>query len=340
MTGGARRTTHANSPLSHEGRRRLIERCRERPISHVAAEMGISRATASKWVNRHRKFGDIGLLDRSSAPRRSPTATAGHVVEAIERMRRDDKWSAARITFELEQDGVHISRRSVSRILLSLQLNRRRFIDPTGASNREPQQIVARHPGHMVHLDVKKVGRIPDGGGWRVHGRGSQQDRAVARTKKRGTRPGYVYLHSAIDGYSRLAYTEAHENEQAVTAVAFLARAREWFAAHGITHIERIVTDNGACYCSKAFAASVDGSRHQRITPYTPRHNGKIERYNRILAEEFLYARTWTSEDDRRVAIDVWNIHYNYHRPHGAADGQPPATLVPIRVTNVLASYS
>ncbi len=192
----------------------------------------------------------------------------------------------------------------------------------------------------MVHIDVKKVGRIPDGGGWRVHGKNSAQARAVARAKTRGTRTGYVYLHPAIDGYSRLAYTEALPNEQVVTAVAFFNRARAWFAAHGITHIERIVTDNGPCYIAAAFAAALEGSRHQRITPYTPKHNGKIERYNRILAEEFLYARTWTSEDERRAAIEVWNPHYNYHRPHGTADGQPPASLVPVRVDNVLAKYS
>ncbi len=137
-----------------------------------------------------------------------------------------------------------------------------------------------------------------------------------------------------------MAYTEALPNEQAVTAVAFLNRVRAWFAAHGITHIERVVTDNGPCYTAAAFAAALEGSRHQRITPYTPKHNGKIERYNRILAEEFLYARTWTSEDERRAAIEVWNLHYNYHRPHGAADGQPPASLVPVRVDNMLASYS
>ncbi|MEC8761152.1 MAG: IS481 family transposase [Actinomycetota bacterium] len=332
--------THRNSPLSVEGRRRLVERCKTRPIAHVAAEMGISRATASKWVHRHREFGEVGLLDRSSTPKQSPTAAPNVVVREVERMRREHKWSAARITFELEQVGIQISRRTVSRILTDLQLNRRRFIDPTGESNREARKIVARCPGHMVHLDVKKVGRIPDGGGWRAHGKDSPEARAVARTKTRGTRAGYVYLHSAIDGYSRLAYTEALPNEQAATAVAFLARARAWFAAHGITHIERIVTDNGSCYRASAFADAPAGSRHQRITPYTPRHNGKIERYNRILAEEFLYARTWTSEDERANALERWNLHYNYHRPHGAADGQPPATLVPIRVNNLLASYT
>lgn len=187
---------------------------------------------------------------------------------------------------------------------------------------------------------VKKVGRITDGGGWRAHGRGSDEAKAAERIKTRTKRRGYVYLHSAIDGYSRLAYTEALPDEKAVTAVAFMHRARVWFAAHGITRIERIVTDNGACYRADAFARALLGSRHQRITPYTPRHNGKVERYNRIISEEFLYARTWTSEEQRREALGVWNIHYNYHRPHGAADGQPPASRLRQGVTNVMTSYT
>lgn len=332
--------THRNAPLSFEGRRRLIERCRTRPIAHVAADMGISRACASKWVNRYRRHGELGLLDRPSTPRRQPTATPAEVVARIETLRRSHKWSASRIAFELESEGITISRRTVTRHLAALGLNRRRSIDLDGDSNRAPRKITARRLGHMVHLDVKKVGRIPDGGGWRAHGKDSPQARAVARTKTRGLKTGYVYLHSAIDGYSRLAYTEALADEKAATAVGFLARARDWFASHGITHIERIVTDNGACYRAAAFAAALDGSRHQRITPYTPRHNGKIERYNRILADEFLYVRTWTSEAQRSAALDVWNLHYNYHRPHGAADLQPPATLVPLRVHNVLASYN
>jgi integrase-like protein len=150
-------------------------------------------------------------------------------------------------------------------------------------------------------------GSIPDGGGWRAHGRDSAEARAVGRTKERGTRTGYIYLHSAIDGHTRLAYTEALENEQAATAIAFLGRAREWFAKHGITKIERIITDNGACYRAQAFAAALDGSQHRRTKPYTPKHNGKVERYNRILAEEFLSARTWNSETERVNALATWN---------------------------------
>ena len=302
--------------------------------------MGISRATASKWVSRYKRFGDIGLLDRSSTPRCQPSATDSATIVQVESMRRQHKWSAARIEFELTREGIAISRRTVSRVLLQLGLNRRRFIDPNGESNREPQRIVAERPGHMVHVDVKKVGRISDGGGWRVHGRDSPQARAVERTKKRGSRSGYAYLHSAVDGHTRLAYSEALDDEQGTTAAGFLERTKTWFAAHGITAIERVVTDNGACYRSKVFAEAVLPARHQRITPFTPRHNGKVERYNRILAEEFLYARTWRSEQERADGLVLWNLHYNYHRPHGAHDGQPPASAAPSAVKNVLASYS
>lgn len=149
-----------------------------------------------------------------------------------------------------------------------------------------------------------------------------------------------VYLHSAVDGYSRLAYTEALPDEKATTAIGFMHRSRAWFAAHGITRIERIVTDNGACYRADAFARAMLGARHQRINPYTPRHNGKVERYNRILAEEFLYAHAWTSEQERANALGIWNIHYNYHRPHSAAGGQPPASRLTTGVTNLMASYT
>ncbi|MFJ2022149.1 IS481 family transposase [Streptomyces nodosus] len=332
--------THANAPLSVEGRRRLVKHCRTRPIAHIAAEMGISRATASKWVNRYRHHGELGLHDRSSTPHRQPTATAPDMVARIEKMRRTHKWSAARIAHELAADGTQVSRRTISRHLADLGLNTRRFIDPSGDTNREPQKITARRPGHMVHVDVKKVGRIPDGGGWRIHGRGSAKAKNAERSKRKSKRGGYVYLHSAIDGYSRLAYTEALPDEKAATAIAFMHRARAWFTAHGITHIERIVTDNGACYRADAFAWALLGTQHQRITPYTPRHNGKVERYNRIISEEFLYARTWTSEDQRREALAVWNIHYNYHRPHSTANGQPPASRPREGVSNVVASYN
>jgi transposase InsO family protein len=331
---------HRNAPLSVEGRRRLVQRCQTRPIAHVAVEMGISRQCASKWVNRWRRHGEAGLADRPSIPHQQPSATAAEVVNRIEQLRRDRKYSARRIATELAANGIAISVRTVGRHLRHLGLNRRRFLDPTGASNRQPRRIIARWPGHMVHLDVKKTGQIPDGGGWRVHGKGSDQDKLARRGKPRRGRARYTYLHSAIDGYSRLAYTEALPDEKARTAIGFVHRARAFFLHHGITHIHRLVTDNGACYRAYDFATVLRGARHQRITPYTPRHNGKVERYNRILAEEFLYARVWTSEQHRTAALSVWNVHYNYHRPHTTAGDQPPASRLDTGVTNVMASYS
>ena len=150
-----------------------------------------------------------------------------------------------------------------------------------------------------------------------------------------------MYLHSAIDGFSRLAYTEPLPDEKGATETAFLARAKVWFAAHGITRITRVVTDNRSAYRSAGFARAVaHAGRHQRTRPFTPKHNGKVERYQRILAEELLYAREYGSEDQRSAAIAVWNIHYNYHRPHSAAGGKPPATRLHTGVTNVRPSYT
>ena len=181
--------SHRNAPLSYEGRLRLVQRCQRRPIAHVAAEMGICGACASKWVNRWRRHGELGLHDRSSTPHHSPNATPAWVIERIEAWRREKKWSAQRITHELAGLGFAIHRRSVTRQLARLGLGQRRFLDPNGQSNRTPGKITARWPGHMVHLDVKKVGRIPDGGGWRIHGRDSDQRRAVDRAKDRRSQP-------------------------------------------------------------------------------------------------------------------------------------------------------
>ena len=331
--------SHGNAPLTPAGRLRLVQRCQRRPIAHVAAEAGVSRQCLSKWVGRYRVHGETGLVDRSSAPGRHPGQVATEVVAEIERLRRTRKLSARLIAVELAEQGRPVSVATVGRWLVRLGLNRRRWLDVDGEPLRQPGKIVARYRGHMVHVDVKKVGRIPDGGGWRIHGRDSAQHRAAGRAKTTGARAGYVYLHSAVDGYSRLAYTEHLPDETAATAIAFWARARAWFAAHGITTITRVVTDNGSAYRSAAFARAVShAGRHQRTRPFTPKHNGKVERYQRILAEELLYARPFTSEADRARAIEVWNIHYNYHRPHTAAGDQPPAHRLD-GVTNVSRSY-
>ncbi|BAD56910.1 putative transposase [Nocardia farcinica IFM 10152] len=259
---------HRNAPLSIEGRRRLVQRCQHRPIAHVAAEMGISRQCASKWVNRWRRYGDLGLA------------------------------------FELHDEGTVIAVRTVTHQLAHLGLNRRRFLDPTGENNRAPRRIIARWPGHMVHVDEGRPHPRQRwvAGPWRRL-RASQSRR---QSQQRGAKAGYVYLHSVVDGYSRLAYTQAPDDEKADTAIRFMHRARAFLAAHGIGHIHRIVTDNGSCYRAHDFVKVLRGTRHQRIRPYTPRRNGKVERYQRILAEEFLDARTWTSKLQRSEALKVW----------------------------------
>lgn len=333
---------HANAPLTPEGRQRLVTRVLDddRPISHVATEAGIARSTLTKWVARYRADGPEGLGDRSSAPVERPTRVSLEVLELIDRWRRDHKWSARRIHLELTERGHHCCMRTVSRWLKRLGISRRRDLDPTGENNRTVGKITARFPGHMLHLDVKKVGKIPDGGGWWAHGRGSSKALASKRAHKQ--RVGYTYLHSAVDGYSRLAYTEALEDETAQATIGFFARARAYFAAHGITRLIRVVTDNGANYRAARFVAAVQShaSRHQRTRAYTPRHNGKVERYQRLLSEECLYARVYDSEQARRKAIGVWVHHYNYHRPHTACADQPPASRVHERVDNVMTSYN
>ena len=341
--------SHDNAPLTPEGRLRLIRRIQNgRPLAHVAAEAGVSRACLSKWHQRYQHQGEDGLHDRSSRPQASPDTTPDWVVELIETWRREHKWAASRIAVELEHEhGFGIHPRTVGRWFKHLSINRRRHLDPGGESNRQPGTITATAPGAMVHLDVKKAGRIPEGGGWFAHGRDSEAARAASRSKSAAKKQGhkiggYTYLYSAVDGYTRLAYTEVMQDEKAATAVEFLNKARAFFAAEGITRLGRVVTDNGVNFAAGDFTQAVNnlGGIHQRIRPYTPRHNGKVERYQRILAEECLYARTYDSESARGEAMKVWVQHYNHHRPHSAADGQAPASLVPGRVTNVLPSYT
>ncbi|MFX4288413.1 IS481 family transposase [Janibacter sp. G349] len=312
--------------------------------AHIAAEAGLSRQCLSKWVARYREHGVEGLHDRSSRPGFSPTATSQDVVDRIIEL-RTRKWSARRIHLALTQEGAPVAVCTIARILRREGLNRLRDLDVDGQPlwAQPAGKITACYPGHMIHLDVKKVGRIPAGGGWWAHGRGSQADRDRGlRGHNRGSKVGYTYIHSAVDGFTRLAYTESHDDETAATAIAFLARARVFFAAHGINRITRIVTDNGSCYRAGAFNRSVlsFASRHKRIKPYTPKHNGKVERYQQTMAREALYAAAYQSEEERRQQLQIWLTHYNYHRPHSATGDQPPASRAKNRVTKVMPSYT
>jgi transposase InsO family protein len=205
-----------------------------------------------------------------------------------------------------------------------------RLADLDRATGQNIRRVVRRYerdrPGELVHVDIKKLGNIPDGGGHKVLGRAAgRRNRSTAATKT-----GYSYLHNAVDDHSRLAYTEILTDERGDTAAGFWARATAWFADHGIPVIERVLTDNGACYRSHAFAAALaaTGTVHKRTRPYRPQTNGKVERFNRTLLDEWAYAHLYRSETERRAALPAWLHHYNHHRHHTALGG-PPANRVP-----------
>ncbi|MET8572621.1 IS481 family transposase [Streptomyces sp. NPDC004783] len=317
--------SHRNARLTVHGRRLLIERvCSGRPVAHVAAEMGISRATAHKWLSRWRTEGEAGLHDRSSRPHRVPHRTAATVEERVCRLRQERKLGPARLGPILG-----LSASTVHRILARHRLNRLAFLDrPTG-------QVIRRYersrPGELLHVDVKKLGRIPDGGGWRVHGRAACPDR------RRTT--GFDYIHSAVDDHSRLAYSEVHPDEKATTCAAFLTRAAAFFATCGIDRVERVLTDNAWPY-RKSFAwrqALADLGATGKLTRiYRPQTNGKVERFNRTLLDEWAYLRPYTSNDERTAALADFLHTYNHHRSHTALGGHPPIS----RVNNASGQYN
>ena len=248
---------HRNAKLTPAGRRLLVDRIASgRPVAHVAAEMGVARQTAHRWWRRFVAEGESGLQDRSCRPRRSPRRTPRALERRIERLRRRQKLGPVRIGYRL---GLAAS--TVYRVLCRLGLQRLSWLDrPTGRVIRRYEHP---HPGDLLHMDIKKLGRIPPGGGWRAHGRG----RAGARQ-----RVGYAYIHSAVDDHSRLAYSEVLADERAVTVVAFWRRALAWFADRGVT-AQAVLTDNGSAYRSADFARAclAAGIRHRRTHPTGPR---------------------------------------------------------------------
>ena len=327
--------SHPNAPLTPAGRRRLCERIDGgRPIAHVAVEAGVSRRCVAKWYARWQHAGLDGLIDRSSAPNRTPGRTPTDIEDLIEALRRSTKYGPARLAAELQRrHAITVAPATIHRILVRRGISRLRDIDPpTGEQLREVVRFEHDAPGSMIHVDVKKLGRIPAGGGWRIHGRGTDAHRASKRIGPRTGRVGYTYLHSAVDDHSRLAYTEALDDEKGNTAADFWRRAARFFAEHGITTIRRALTDNGACYRSRAWAAAVGetGTEHRRTRPYTPRTNGKVERFNGTLAREWAYIREYSSEEQRRQALTDFLNHYNHDRPHASLGHKPPASRVPL----------
>lgn len=302
---------HAKAPLTPEGRRRLCERIEGGwTIAGAAESMGISRQTAHKWWQRYLEAGEAGLEDRSSRPRSCPRRLDPKVERRIVEARRKRRVGPARLGPQL---GVPAS--TVHRVLQRHGVSRLANLDRTsGATIR---RIETSRPGELVHLDVKKLGKIPPGGGWRAHGR--------AQTSKSAKIPrGHIYVHSAVDAYSRLAYSEVLENETGASAAGFWRRAQAFFATYGIT-VERVLTDNGACYRSRELAKVLAEQliAHTRTRPYHPQTNGKVERYNRTLRDEWAFAKPYRSERARTRALDAWLHLYNHHRHHTAIGGPP-----------------
>jgi len=297
---------YRNAPLTPEGRRRLCERVDTgRPVCHVAAEAGVARQTLSKWHARWRESGPAGLLDRPCRPYRSPNQTDPQIEDLIEWLRRGSKLGPVMLSGALAEFGITLSASTIHRVLVRRGISRLRDLDITGEQLRSPvRRYEYAVAGDMIHIDVKKLGRIPDGGGWRRHGKGTDEHRASMRQP----RPGYAFLHTAIDDCSRLAYAEEHPDEKGSTAASFWTRAVAFFAAHGIDDITRVLTDNGPAYRSHHFNTAVASTRtrHRYTRPYRPQTNGKIERFHRTLAKEWAYQQPWNSNSERRDQLPVF----------------------------------
>jgi transposase InsO family protein len=318
--------SHANARLTVHGRLLLVRRVRQdgRPAAHVARELGISRQCAYRWVRRFDAEGLAGLADRSSRPhrmpRRTPAAAEAAVIAARRRLRQGPAFLA----------GVTgVPARTISRILARHGEPLLADCDPlTGQVIRASKATAVRYerdrPGELVHVDVKKLGKIPAGGGWRANGRPGSKTHA-ART----ARIGYDYVHAAVDDCSRLAYAEILPDEKGPTAAGFLTRAAAHFAAAGIPAIDRVITDNAFAYRhSAAFrdAVAALGARQTFIRPHCPWQNGKVERFNRTLATEWAYRQPFTSNTERAAALQPWLECYNTTRPHTALGGLPPTS--------------
>jgi transposase InsO family protein len=310
---------HPNASLTPIGRRRMV-RCvlEDRwTIEATAERFQVDAKTVRKWRDRFVAEGDAGLFDRSSRPRSCPRTTSTTKQESVLELRRRHRWGAAHIAHE-----TGLAASTVQTILTRAGVGR---LDHGDRATAPIIRYERDRPGELVHVDVKKLAKIPDGGGWKVKGRAKRIENGKAG------RPsgGYRYLHSAIDDRTRLVYSEILDNEQAITAVGFWTRAVAFFRGHGIT-IERVITDNGSCYRSSNWrdACAVNGITPKRTRPYRPQPNGKIERFHRILLEEWAYLRPWTSEEERTIAYRGFCHFYNYHRSHGSLSWSTPAAVL------------
>lgn len=332
--------THANAPLTPLGRRRLAELIVNQrwAVRRAAERFQVSPATAARWAARYRA--GEPMTDRSSRPRTCPTRCSRRLERRIIKLRYARRWGPHRISYHLG-----VPRSTVGRVLARYRMPLLAHLDrATGLPVRKPTPVryEAAAPGDLVHVDIKKLGKIPDGGGWRAFGRDSDQHRrsgaAADRAARQGASPsrGYVFLHHAVDDYTRLAYSEQLGDERKETAAGFWLRAKDYFAEAGIS-VRAVMTDNGSCYRSDHFAAALgEGVKHRRTRPYRPQTNGKVERFNRTLTAEWAYAKVYLSDEARAATYADWLHFYNHHRPHTGIGGLTPADRVP----NVTGNYS
>jgi len=308
---------HGNAPLTETGRLRLARCVVEDgwPLRRAAERFQVSPTTARRWAGRYRAQGEAGMADRSSRPHHSPRRTPTRTERRIIKVRVLRRWGPARIAYLLG-----LNPATVHRVLTRYRLARLAHLDR--ATGRAIRRYEYAAPGDLVHVDIKKLGNIPDGGGHKVLGR------PAGRKNRAGA--GMSFLHNAVDDHSRLAYSEILTDEKKETAVGFWQRANDFFTAAGIT-VQRVLTDNGSCYKSHLWRNSLAGQgiSHKRTRPYRPQTNGKVERFNRTLLDEWAYAKAYRTETERREAYPVWLHTYNHHRGHTALKGQPPASRVP-----------
>jgi transposase InsO family protein len=331
--------SHANAALTPRGRLRLARLIVEDgwPVARAAERYEVSWPTAKRWAERYRAEGVAGMADRSARPHTSPSRTPQPLVRKIVHLRWKQRLGPVQIAGRL---GMPAS--TVHAVLTRCRLNRLSHIDRvTGEPIRRYEHD---HPGAMLHVDVKKFGNIPDGGGWRYVGKavGDRDRQATARrTGTRNTRYepqiGTAFVHTVVDDHSRIAYAEIRDDEKATTAIDVLGNAVAWFAERGVT-IERVLSDNGSAYKSHAWhdACHQLGIRPTKTRPYRPQTNGKVERFHRTLADGWALSRFYNSEQARHKALPAWLHHYNHHRPHTATGGNPPIT----RLTNVPGQYT
>jgi transposase InsO family protein len=322
--------SHANAALTPRARLRLARLVVDRgwTCSAAAAMFMVSPRTAAKWAQRYRVEGPAGMTDRSSRPRSSPARTPSQVVRQIVRLRWRKRLGPVQIAGQL---GMPAS--TVHAVLVRCRINRLRRIDRvTGEPIRRYERD---RPGELIHVDVTKFGNIPDGGGHRFLSRLESRHNAQATARRTGERGkhykpviGTAFLHTVVDDYSRVAYVEICADEKAETAAGVLERAVAWFADRGVV-VERILSDNGACYRSHAWrdTCAAMGITHKRTRPYRPQTNGKCERFHRTLADGWAYARFYTSNTERRAALPGWLHFYNHHRIHSAIGGTPISRL-------------